>query len=389
MNALRHIRFDAVRWWREIDHVIFMIAGALLATGFVVALASSPSAAARMNVSDPFYFFWRQGGFVLMGALLALGMSTLDNRGVRRAAAILFALALIFMIVVLLFAEPVKGAKRWIDFGPFSLQPVEMLKPSFVILMAALFARPPAKGRENAILVSTLASLFLFGIAALLLLSQPDVGQTIVCFAVLLAMFLLAGVPLKWLGGLTGIAAIFGGILYLLFPHVQNRVNSFINPAPGDGYQLQKAQEAIAHGGFLGKGPGEGAVKMSLPDAHTDFAFSVAAEEFGLIALLIIIGLFGALCVRGLAQARRLKDPFAQLAASGLFCLVGLEAGLNIAVNLAMVPPKGLALPFISYGGSSMLGVSLTIGIALALTRKRPGAYERAHPVSSTRKAPA
>ena len=389
MNVLRHIRFDAVRWWREIDHVIFIIAGALLATGFIVALASSPSAAARMNVADPFYFFWRQGGFVLMGALLALGMSTLDNRGVRRAAAILFALALVFMVVVLLFGEPVKGAKRWIDFGPFSLQPVEMLKPGLVVLMAALFAKPPAKGRENAILISMLASLSLFGIDALLLLSQPDVGQTIVCFAVLLAMFLLAGVSLKWLGGLTGIALMCGGILYLLFPHVQNRVNSFFNPAPGEGYQLQKAQQAIAHGGLLGKGPGEGAVKMSLPDAHTDFAFSVAAEEFGLIALWIIIGLFGALCVRGLAQARRLKDPFAQLAASGLFCLVGLEAALNIAVNLAMVPPKGLALPFISYGGSSMLGVSLTIGLVLALTRKRPGAYERTHPVSSAKKAPA
>lgn len=389
MNALRHIRFDAVRWWREIDHVIFVIAAALLAMGFVVALASSPSAAARMNVADPFYFFWRQGGFVFMGALLALGMSTLDHRSARRAAAILFGMALLFMIVVLLFGEPVKGAKRWIDFGPFSLQPVEMLKPGLVILIAALFAKPPAKARENAILISALASLSLFGLSAILLLSQPDVGQTIVCFAALLAMFLLAGVPLKWLGGLAGVAAIFGGVLYMLFPHVQNRVNSFFNPAPGDGYQLLKAQQAIAHGGLLGTGPGEGAIKMSLPDAHTDFAFSVAAEEFGLVALLIIIGLFGALCVRGLAQARRLKDPFAQLAASGLFCLVGLEAALNIAVNLAMVPPKGLALPFISYGGSSMLGVSLTIGLALALTRRRPGAYERAIPVSSAKKAPA
>ena len=202
-------------------------------------------------------------------------------------------------------------------------------------------------------------------------------------------MFLLAGVPLLWLGGLLGIAGIGGGLLYLLFPHVQNRVNAFINPAAGDGYQLLKAQQAIAQGGLLGKGPGEGAVKMSLPDAHTDFAFSVAAEEFGLIALVGIIILFGALCVRGLALARKLKDPFAQLAASGLYCLVGLQAALNIAVNLAMVPPKGLALPFISYGGSSMLGVALTVGLALALTRKRPGAYERTFPASSVKRAPA
>ena len=389
MISLRQFSFDPVRWWREIDHVVFMIAGALLATGFVVALASSPSAAARMNLADPFYFFWRQGGFVIMGALLVLGMSTLDNRSVRRAAAIFFLAALAFMIAVLVMGSEVKGAKRWVDFGPVSLQPVEMLKPSLVILIAALFAKPPVKGLENGMQVSTLASLSLFAVSALLLLSQPDVGQTIVCFAALLVMFLLAGVPLLWLGGLLGIAGIGGGLLYLLFPHVQNRVNAFINPAAGDGYQLLKAQQAIAQGGLLGKGPGEGAVKMSLPDAHTDFAFSVAAEEFGLIALVGIIILFGALCVRGLALARKLKDPFAQLAASGLYCLVGLQAALNIAVNLAMVPPKGLALPFISYGGSSMLGVALTVGLALALTRKRPGAYERTFPASSVKRAPA
>jgi len=377
------------RWWREVDHVVFTIAAALLCTGFVVALASSPSAAARMNLSDPFYFFWRQGAFVVFGAALALGISLLDNRGVRRAAGIMFVLAIMFMIAVLFLGSEVKGARRWINFGFVSLQPVEMLKPSLVILTAALFARPPAEARENAAMISTIAALSLFVVSAALLLSQPDVGQTFVCFLILLAMFLLAGVPLLWLGGLLGIAALGGAALYMIFPHVHNRVNSFINPAPGDGYQLLKAQQAIAHGGFLGKGPGEGAVKMSLPDAHTDFAFSVAAEEFGLVALVGIILLFGALCVRGLAMARKLKDPFAQLAASGLYCLVGLEAALNIAVNLAMVPPKGLALPFISYGGSSMLGVALTIGLALALTRNRPGAYERGFSSAPVSRAPA
>jgi cell division protein FtsW len=299
---------------------------------------------------------------------------------VRRAAAILFLLAIVLLIIVLFTGAEVKGAQRWIKLGGFSLQPVEMLKPSIVILAAALFARPPAaQGRENAHFIAAAAAGSLFAVAGVLLLAQPDVGQTAVLFLIYLALFLLAGMPLIWLAGLGAVAALGGALAYVLFPHVHTRVDSFLNPAPGEGYQIQKALQAIGHGGILGRGPGEGAVKMSLPDAHTDFAFSVAAEEFGFVALLGLILLFAALSMRGLSMARRLNDPFAQLAASGLYCLLALEAGLNIAVNLAMVPPKGLALPFISYGGSSMLGVTLTVGLALALTRRRPGAYERAY----------
>lgn len=375
-----------IEWWRQLDKVVLAVALLLLGMGFIVSLAASPSAAARMHLSDPFYFFWRQGGFVVLGLVILFGMSMLDVRAVRRAGAIMFVLALVLLIAVLFTGAEVKGAQRWIKLGGLSLQPVEVLKPSIIVLAAALFARPPqTQGRENQQVVASAAAASLFAVSAVLLLAQPDFGQTVLLFLVYLTLFMLAGMPLIWLGALGAVAAMGGALAYVLFPHVHNRVDSFLNPAPGEGYQIQKALQAIGQGGFLGRGPGEGAVKMSLPDAHTDFAFSVAAEEFGLVALLGLILLFAALSMRGLSMARRLRDPFAQLAASGLYCLLALEAGLNIAVNLAMVPPKGLALPFISYGGSSMIGVTLTAGLALALTRRRPGAYERPY---SPRKAP-
>jgi cell division protein FtsW len=189
------------------------------------------------------------------------------------------------------------------------------------------------------------------------------------------AAFWMAGVPISWVMGL-GATAIAGlSSTYFLFPHVASRVDRFLSPDKADTHQVDAAAVAQAAGGLFGRGPGEGVLKRAIPDAHTDFAASVGAEEFGLVFLILVISLFCFVVVRGLYRSMKLSDPFEQVAAAGLFVLVGQQAIINIAVNLDMIPTKGMTLPFISYGGSSMLAMGLTLGMALALTRRRPGAY--------------
>ena len=211
-----------------------------------------------------------------------------------------------------------------------------------------------------------------------LLLVEPDVGQTVLITIAFGAAFFMAGVPMAWIAGL-GAVALGGGIsLYFVFDHVASRVKRFLSPETTDTHQIDRAQDAIAAGGWFGRGPGEGVLKRQVPDVHTDFAYSGAAEEYGLVFSLLLIVLFAFIVIRGLQRAMKLSDPFEQVAAGGLFVLVGQQAFINIAVNLNMIPTKGMTLPFISYGGSSMLAMGLTLGMALALTRKRPGAYEQA-----------
>jgi len=218
----------------------------------------------------------------------------------------------------------------------------------------------------------------LYAVAVALLLVQPDVGQTVLITIAFGAAFFMAGVPFKWILGL-GAAATAGGIsLYFVFQHVASRVKRFLSPDGADTHQVDRAQEAIAHGGLFGRGPGEGVMKRHVPDLHTDFIYSVAAEEYGLIFSLMLISLFGFIVIRGLYKSMKLTDSFEQVAAGALFVLVGQQAFINVAVNLNMIPTKGMTLPFISYGGSSMLAMGLTMGMALALTRKRPGAYSHA-----------
>jgi len=358
-------------WWWTVDHWILGAVAVLIGIGMVIAFAASPAAAARMNIGDPFHFAVRQCVFAAGSLLILVTVSMLDVRGVRRRAFVIWLIAIAIMLALPALGHNAKGATRWVEFGGFSLQPSEFMKPALVILIAWMFS----EGQKGTGVPGVSIAFVLYFISVALLLIQPDIGQTVLITVAFGAAFWMAGVPISWVMGLGVVAAAGLSSTYFLFPHVASRVDRFLSPDKADTHQVDAAAVAQAAGGLFGRGPGEGVLKRSIPDAHTDFAASVGAEEFGLVFLLLVISLFAFVVVRGLYRSLKLNDPFEQVAAAGLFVLVGQQAIINIAVNLDMIPTKGMTLPFISYGGSSMLAMGLTLGMALALTRRRPGAY--------------
>jgi cell division protein FtsW len=364
-------RFGAVyERWRTYDRPLLIIAGILFARGVLLSMATSPSATARIRIDEAFYFALRQAAYAALGVVVMFAAASLDPRQIRRAATILVAIFLPLCALAAWIAPEVKGAQRWFDFGVFSLQPSEILKPALIIVWAWMLGEsmrsPRFPGRAVAI--------GLFALAALALLAQPDVGQTALLGLVLGPMLVLSGLALRWVLGGGVLAALGAWAIYSFYPHARERVDAFLNTNE-PGYQVGRALDAIAAGGVFGRGPGEGVIKRSLPDAHADFVFAVAAEEFGLLASLGLIALFGALAFRGLSRASRLNDPFEQVAAAGLITLLVAQAAIHIAVNLSLLPAKGMTLPFISFGGSSMIGSALTLGFCLSLLRNRPGAF--------------
>jgi cell division protein FtsW len=363
-------------WWRGIDRTLLFVVLALMTAGLMLSLAASPAAAERLSLEDPFYFLYRQGVFSALSLVVLVAVSSLNPRGARRLAALALLGAIILLAATLFVGHEVKGATRWLRFGPFSLQPSEFLKPGLIVTAAWLFSEE----NRGAPIPGRMIAFALFGLAILLLMAQPDFGQSVLLTLCFGGVFFASGVSWVWVGVLGGVAASGSGLAYLTFPHVASRVQRFLDPESGDTYQIDRAVEAIARGGVAGVGPGEGEVKLLLPDAHTDFIFSVAAEEFGLIASLSLIGLFAILVTRSWMQAMRLNDPFAQLAVAGLSLQFGLQALVNIAVNLNLIPPKGMTLPFVSYGGSSMLALAFGAGLLLAFTRRRPGVYSTSYP---------
>lgn len=360
-------------WWWTMDRWLLGIVAALIGMGVLTAFATSPAAAARMNISDPFHFAVRQCIFAAGGAVILIATSLLDAKGVRRASFFIWLAAIAIMIALPFFGHNAKGATRWLEFAGFSLQPSEFMKPALIVLIAWMFA----EGQKGEGVPGVSIAFCLYFLSIGLLLIQPDVGQTVLITVAFGAAFWMAGVPLSWVMGLGAVALAGLSSTYFLFPHVASRVDRFLSPDKADTHQVDRAAEAIAAGGMWGRGPGEGVMKRHVPDLHTDFAYSVIAEEFGLIASLILITLFSVLVIRGLYKSMKLSDPFQQVAAAGLFVLVGEQVFINVAVNLNLIPTKGMTLPFISYGGSSMLAMGLTLGMALALTRRRPGAYSQ------------
>jgi len=355
---------------RTYDRPLLIIAAALFILGILFSMAASPGAAARIRIEEAFYFAGRQAAYAALGVIVMFAAASLDPRGVRRTATVLAAIFLPLCALAAWVGPEVKGAQRWFDFGFFSLQPSEILKPSLIVVWAWMLGEsvrtPKFPGRFVAI--------GLFALAAAALLSQPDVGQTALLALVLGPMLILSGLGLRWVLGGAVFAALSAWAIYSFYPHARDRVDAFLN-TDEPGYQVGRALDAIAAGGVFGRGPGEGVIKRSLPDAHADFVFAVAAEEFGLIASLGLIALFGALAFRGLSRASRLNDPFEQIAAAGLVTLLVAQASIHIAVNLSLLPAKGMTLPFISFGGSSMIGSALALGFCLSLLRDRPGAY--------------
>ncbi len=358
-------------WWWTTDHILLGVAVILIGLGVLLSFGTSPAAAARMHISFPFHFAVRQCVFGAGAAVLMVAVSMLSPRGVRRAAFFIFLVSVAIMAALPFIGHTAKGANRWIEFGGFTLQPSEFMKPALIVLIAWMFS----EGQKGQGVPGVSIAFGFYAVAAGLLLMQPDVGQTVLITLAFGAAFWMAGVPMSWIMVMGGMAITGLASTYFLFDHVASRVDRFFSTDPADTHQVDRAAEAIAAGGLFGRGPGEGIMKRHVPDMHTDFAYSAAAEEYGLWFCLILITLFAVLVVRGLYKSLKLSDSFAQVAAAGLFVIVGTQTCINIAVNLDLIPTKGMTLPFISYGGSSMLASGLTLGFALALTRRRPGAY--------------
>ncbi|MBT4935083.1 MAG: cell division protein FtsW [Rhodospirillaceae bacterium] len=356
------------RWWWTIDRWMLAAIIAIAAIGALLTLAASPAVAERIGF-DTYHFVRRQFIFLPVSMVIMVMVSLMTPRGIRRLAVGCAIIALLGMIATLLVGTEIKGATRWIHIAGFSVQPSEFLKPAFAVIAAWLFA----ESNLNANLPGNKLATGLFIVIAMLLLMQPDVGMTAVVAAIWGVEFFLAGLPLVLV---VMMAVLFmGGIVgaYFTFSHVQGRIDRFLDPAAGEGYQVMRALEAFRNGGLFGRGPGEGRVKEVLPDAHADFIFAVAGEEFGLIACLVLLALFAFVVLRGFSRVLREDNLFCLLAVAGLLVQFGLQVIINIASNLNMIPPKGMTLPFVSYGGSSTLALAIGMGMMLALTRERPG----------------
>ena len=362
-------------WWWTVDRWLLAALAALIVLGLVLTMAGSPPVAERLGLPT-FHFVNRQALNLVPAIVVLLATSFLSPRHVRRAALVVFVVSLALIIAALLFGIEVKGAKRWI----FGIQPSEFLKPAFVILAAWAFS----EGGKRRDVPGTLLALLLLPISIVPLVLQPDFGQTMLLSLVWAALFFMAGLHWFWVAGIGGVGVTGVLLAYKLVPHVRGRILKFIDPGTDGGvvdtFQIDTALDSFMAGGWFGKGPGEGTVKRILPDAHTDFIFAVTAEEFGIIACLIIVAIFAFIVVRGLLSAARNEDPFCRFGTAGLVLLFGIQSAINMAVNLHLMPAKGMTLPFISYGGSSLISLALGMGFLIALTRKRPRAEIFFHP---------
>jgi cell division protein FtsW len=356
-------------WWWTVDRWSLAAITGLIVSGVLLTLAASPAVAGRIGL-EPFYFVYRQLSFVAPALVMIFIVSLFGPRDVRRLALGLYVVSLLMMVATNVIGPEIKGAHRWLVFGPFSIQPSEFIKPAFVVMAAAALA----ESNKSPGFPGVPLALGLYAVVVGLLVIQPDFGQTLLLSIVLAALLFLAGLRWFWIAGFAGLGLAGGVSAYFLMPHVASRIDRFINPESGDTFQVNAAMNAFVHGGMTGVGPGEGTVKFVLPDAHTDFIFAVAGEEFGLASCAVLIALFAVIVWRALQRALEETDHFIQLAASGLAVMFGLQAVINIAVSLSLMPAKGMTLPFVSYGGSSMLALALTVGMLLALTRERfPG----------------
>ncbi|MCX5515939.1 putative lipid II flippase FtsW [Kaistia algarum] len=353
-------------WWWTVDKYLLSGVIALMLIGVVLSLAGSPPVAERIGL-DSFHFVERHVAFLIPALAILISTSLLSPRDVRRVALIVFVVAIALMFATLFIGQEVKGARRWINVIGFSLQPSEFMKPAFVVLCAWLFT----ENTRRSDIPGNIFGVLLLGIVVALLVAQPDLGQTMLVVASWSVVFFMAGLSWIWIVALAILAAGGAVAAYTVFPHVAGRVNRFLDPGTGDTFQVDTALESIRNGGLFGRGPGEGLVKRILPDSHTDFIFAVGAEEFGVIFCILLVMVFAFVVIRGLSHSLKNEDAFVRIASAGLIVLFGIQSCINMAVNLNLMPAKGMTLPFVSYGGSSMLALAFQMGLVLALTRRR------------------
>jgi cell division protein FtsW len=377
ISRVERTRF--ANWWWTVDRLMLAAIAVLMMTGIVLSLAASPAVASRIGL-DAFYFVNRHALYLAPACLVMIAVSFLNHRQIRRLSLVVFIVCLAMTAATLVYGAEVKGARRWIVLAGVNIQPSEFVKPAFVILISWLFAEST---RKSDVPANTMALGLLISVVAILVL-QPDFGQTMLIALVWGALFFMAGMRMIWMVGLAGTAAVGLAGAYLMVPHVRQRISRFMDPSSGDTYQVSNAIESFVRGGWFGRGPGEGTVKRILPDSHADFVFAVAAEEFGIVLCLALVALFAFVVIRALQHAFRDEDPFTRFATAGLAILFGTQSAINMAVNLHLIPAKGMTLPFISYGGSSMISLAYGMGMLLALTRERPRAamvsFERLPP---------
>ena len=369
-------RSGFAQWWWSIDRALLGAFLILIVVGLVLSFAASPTVAERIG-ADTFYFIKHHAFYVIPATGILIGASWMSPRDVRRAAMVLLAIGLVMLVATLFIGQEVKGSKRWLSFAGLSIQPSEVVKPAFIIVASWLFAerlkRPEMPGN--------LMAMLLLAVVVGLLLAQPDVGQTLLTVVSWGAIFFVAGLQMFWILGLGvgGAGAVF--MAYKMFPHVHARVDRFFaKPDTGpskfssDNFQVQTALDSFTNGSWLGRGPGEGTVKKILPDSHTDFVMAVLGEEYGILVCILLVTLFAFIVGRSMWFAFKEEEPFIRLAVVGLATEFGVQSAINMAVNLHLMPAKGMTLPFISYGGSSMLSLAFGMGCLLALTRRRPQA---------------
>ncbi|MEV8467725.1 putative lipid II flippase FtsW [Fluviibacterium sp. DFM31] len=356
------------KWWRTIDRWSLVCVLALFGIGMLLGLAASPPLAERNGLS-PFYYVQKQAIFGAMAFVVMLFCSMLDPREVRRLGVIAFVGAFIALILLPVFGTNFgKGAVRWYSLGFGSLQPSEFLKPAYIILAAWLMAASQQVAGPPGRLMSAALAL----VIVLILAMQPDYGQACLVLFSWGVMYFVAGAPIVLLILVAG-AVVAGGLLaYNSSEHFARRIDGYLSPEIDPTTQIGYAANAIREGGVFGVGVGEGEVKIFLPDAHTDFIIAVAAEEYGLVLVLAIIVLYCAVTVRSLLRLLKERDPFVRYAGTGLACVLGMQAMVNMGVAVRLLPTKGMTLPFVSYGGSSVIAAGITVGMLLALTRTRP-----------------
>lgn len=363
------------RWWWTVDRWSLGAITILMGIGILLSFAASPPVADRLNLGG-FYFVKRHVFMVIPTLFVLISTSLMTPRQIRRLASFVYLVGLGLLVLTITSGMEIKGARRWMNFGSFSVQASEFVKPAFAVLVAWMLAERYRSPHFPGMIISC----SLLGIFALLLMLQPDLGMTVVATAAWIGQLFIAGMPLFWMGlvAAMGVVGLIGA--YFFFPHVARRIDQFLDPSTGDPkhdlYQVHQSLEAFMNGGLLGRGPGEGTVKKYIPDAHADFVFAVAGEEFGLILCTMVVGLFAFIVVRSFLRVMHESSLFIILAVCGLIIQFGSQALVNMSSTLHIIPTKGMTMPFISYGGSSLLALAMSMGMVLALTRRRHGAAE-------------